>query len=66
MILTNPITKFLLDPEDTVYTDEVINTIVKRMLTLLKTPEEVICLQDRDCGNYSENDAIYFISKGSC
>jgi len=44
--------------------NEVINTIVKRMETILMTPESILCQQDEELS--PENDFIYFISKGKC
>ena len=36
------------------------------MDTVLRTPEEVICEQDADPTLKPEDDAMYFIAKGSC
>lgn len=36
------------------------------MDTVLKTPEEVLCQQDADPKEKPEDDAMYFIAKGSC
>ena len=41
-----------------------INNIVKRMDTMLKTPESILCTQDEELKR--ENDEIYFIAKGKC
>jgi len=40
------------------YNDEVINNIVKRMKTILKTPEFVLCAQDEELvmQHTNEND----------
>ena len=36
------------------------------MDTILKTPEMVICAQGVDVSNDPEEDAMYFIAKGTC
>ena len=80
-VKTNPITKSLMRDEKDLsgsgYNDEVINNIVKRMKTILKTPEFVLCAQDEELvmqhTNENDpdqedqyNDYIYFIAKGRC
>ena len=44
--------------------EEVISNIVKRMDTILKTPESVLCVQYEELNK--ENDQLYFIAKGKC
>jgi hypothetical protein len=65
-VTTNYITSKLLrnGSDSAAYNYEVINNIVKRMDTMLKTPETVFCKQDEDLTK--ENDQIYFIAKGKC
>lgn len=62
----NYITSRLLrdGPDCHAFNYEVINNIVKRMDTMLKTPETIFCKQDEDLNK--ENDHIYFIAKGKC
>jgi len=50
--------------ENAVYDQDLINNIVKRMDTMLKTPESILCTQDEELTK--TNDEIYFISKGKC
>ena len=66
-VQTNPITSNLFrnfTPANEAYNDEVINNIVKKMDTMLKTPESTLCAQDEELSK--ENDEIYFIAKGKC
>ena len=65
-INTNYITSHLLQQGDQYiyYNNEVINNIVKRMDTMLKTPETVLIKQDEELTK--DNDEIYFIAKGKC
>ena len=46
------------------YNTDVINNIVKRMETMLQTPESHLCNQDDELN--PDNDEIYFIAKGKC
>jgi hypothetical protein len=46
------------------YNQELRDNIVKRMQTMLKTPEFIFCQQDEV--RTDENDFLYFIAKGKC
>lgn len=66
-IQTNQITKHLFrkgEALDSGFNQDVINNIVKRMDTVLNTPEFVLCKQDDPIT--AEHDDIYFIAKGKC
>ena len=67
-IYTNYITSHLLTDSDSseynYYNNEIINNIVKRMDTMLKTPETILIKQDELIDK--EKDEIYFIAKGRC
>lgn len=65
-IRENAITSKLFRMGDTndIYETDVINNIVKRMDTMLKTPESILCQQDDEVT--PENDEFYFIAKGRC
>lgn len=66
-VKTNYITRHLFKEftkENQGFNSDVINNIVKRMDTMLKTPESILCTQDEELKR--ENDEIYFIAKGKC
>jgi CRP-like cAMP-binding protein len=65
-VKTNFITSHLFKgtPDHQNYDLEVTNNIVKRMDTMLHTPEFFICHQDEEL--ITSNDDIYFIAKGKC
>lgn len=64
---TNTITQQLYKggPENRAHDNEVTENIVKRMETILQTPESELCAQDHKNAKISE-DKIYFIAKGKC
>uniref|UniRef100_A0A7S3CT47 Cyclic nucleotide-binding domain-containing protein n=1 Tax=Strombidium rassoulzadegani TaxID=1082188 RepID=A0A7S3CT47_9SPIT len=65
-IKVNPITcmLFRVGEENQVFNQDVVNNIVKRMDTMLKTPESILCAQDEEITK--DNEEIYFIAKGKC
>jgi len=67
-IQNNHITKHLFRDEklesSVGYNQDVINNIVKRMDTVLNTPEYVLCSQDEEIT--TENDEMFFIARGKC
>jgi hypothetical protein len=60
-VKTNIITSKLMNTNNE---GEVINNIVKKMDTILKTPESILCKQNEEVTK--ENNDIYFIAKGKC
>jgi len=66
----NVITRELMmvkDKEDNKnYATEVIENIIKRMETDLKTPEQKLVEQDQEIEPLSPHDQMFFIAKGKC